>query len=299
MMPVHNYQDYLEAWEALKEQAPFNIIFREVRCKYCDSKDISKYGYYKNVQRWWCKSCKRKFNDNASFPRMKIPLNRLKAAVSMYYKGISLKSIRKQIEEEYNCFISNSTIYKWIHRLTKDSLADSNNHQLKVGNTWIVYESTTTVDVHKHWILDLIDTHTHFLLASKLSNNRNRNIDDIVGLIQSATERGGTMPKEIITKRTTKYQKGVELTFGIDARQVQIRATIREDSTLFFKYWRNALKERNMVMRNLKSFEVAKLNLNGWMYYYNYCRTQESLKGNTPSIIAEYKGHIKNYTWLE
>ena len=92
-MIIKKYRDQLEVWERLKDKAPFNVIYIEIRCKHCNSKDISKYGRYNNVQLWWCKQCKRKFTDNHAYPGMKIPLDRIYSAMSMYNKGISLKSI--------------------------------------------------------------------------------------------------------------------------------------------------------------------------------------------------------------
>lgn len=294
---INSYKDYIEAWEKLKNNIPFDVIYKEIRCKYCNSKGISKYGYYKNVQRWWCKDCKRKFTDNDAYPSMKIPLNRLKAAVSMYYKGISLKTIRKQIEEEYNCFISDSTMHKWIRRLTKDSLVDCSSHKLKVGSVWLANETVTIVGVNKYWILDLIDARTHFVLASLLFTNHN--INNIITLIQYAKDKANSIPGEIFTRRTSKYKKGVELALGLTAGQVQIKLLSKEDAFKLAKYWRSALKERAIVMSGLKLLDVAQLTLNGWVYYYNYHRTQESLKGNTPSKIAKFEGKIKNYTWVE
>jgi len=32
-----------------------------VNCKYCQSENVIKYGKYKDVRRYFCKDCKRKF----------------------------------------------------------------------------------------------------------------------------------------------------------------------------------------------------------------------------------------------
>ena len=51
-----------------------------VRCPYCESKEIVKYGHNeKGAQRYKCKNCGRLFNDltNTIFERHKLPINEM------------------------------------------------------------------------------------------------------------------------------------------------------------------------------------------------------------------------------
>ncbi len=44
-----------------------------VKCKYCGSDDVVKFGTHKGIQRWWCKDRKRKFvNTEASINRQAV-----------------------------------------------------------------------------------------------------------------------------------------------------------------------------------------------------------------------------------
>ena len=60
-----------------------------IRCKFCGAKSVVRYGHYRQVQRWWCKNCQRKFVDNAALPGMRTPTVQVASALSMFYNGMS------------------------------------------------------------------------------------------------------------------------------------------------------------------------------------------------------------------
>jgi transposase-like protein len=278
---VNSYRELLDVWSKVKEKAPFNVVFFEIRCKYCDSSEISKYGRYKNIQRWWCKSCKRKFTDNHAPPGMKIPFNMMKSAVSMYYKGIPIITIRKHLEEEYNYYPSESIVHKWIYRDSEKTLAYTRDHHPRVGNVWMVFESSIIIGADKVWIIDVVDLKTHFLLASRFSVNRN--IEDINVLIESAREKAQKMPGEIIAKR--KYFKAIETSFGPGIRPANTKYQ-HQDFNLT-EYWNFVIRVRRKILRRQKLFSMAQLTLIGWIFYQNYVVKQKPLNEKTASQEAE------------
>jgi transposase-like protein len=278
---VNNYHDLKEVWEKIKEKAPFDVVFFEVRCKYCDSREISKYGRYKSIQRWWCKCCKRKFTDNRAPPGMKTPSSMMKSAVSMYYKGVPIITIRKQLKDDYNFYPSESIVHKWIYRDTVNTLAHTKDHCPKVGNIWRVFESSITIESDKVWILDIVDLKTHFLLASRFSANQN--IEDIRMLLESAREKAQKPPEEIIAKR--KYFKGIEFVFGPGVRLVNTKN--RQDKMHFAEYWNFVIRVRRKILSRQKLLKFAQLTLNGWIFYQNYVVAQKSLKDKTSSQEAD------------
>ena len=282
---IKNHQEYIDAWQKIQDKVPFTLVLTEIRCKYCNSKNISKFGIHKNIQRWWCKECKRKFADNQSFPGTKMPLSAVHSALLMYYKGVPLKSIRQQLEEEFNCYPSDSTIYRLIQRLTVESLDDVKNDQPKVGDTWLVYESTIVIAAKEYWILDLVDSKTHFLLASAFSPDRN--LDDIRISIESARGKAQKIPEVLVTKRMSKYLQGIELALGATGCQINIEPFPKNEKNNFSSYWHRMQKKRRLILHNLKLLNMAQLILEGWMLYYNYYLDQKSLNGKTPSQAAE------------
>ncbi len=62
-----------EIAEHLRGMKMVDIETKAIRCKYCGSLDVVKFGTYKGVQRWWCKDCKRKFAGIDTIPKMQLP----------------------------------------------------------------------------------------------------------------------------------------------------------------------------------------------------------------------------------
>jgi transposase-like protein len=203
----------------------------------------------------------------------------------MFYKGVPLKSIRQQLEEEFNCYPSESTIYRLIKRLTNESIDDVKNDYPNIGSNWLAYESHTKIGSKDYWILDLIDFNTHFLLASLLS--RNNTLDDIKILLERAREKAEKIPEVLTTRRLSKYTQGIELVFGAAGCQIQIEPFTREETKSFTRFWLRMQNRRKIVLHNLKLINMAQLVLHGWMDYYNYYLNQKSLYGKTPSQAAE------------
>ncbi len=48
-----------------------------MNCKYCHSENVIKYGKYKDVQRYFCKDCKRKFAGIDTIPKMQYPTSQV------------------------------------------------------------------------------------------------------------------------------------------------------------------------------------------------------------------------------
>jgi transposase-like protein len=58
-------------------------IENKIICIHCGSEGVSKYGTYKDVQRYWCKVCNRKFKADDTPFRMKTDANLVSSALNM------------------------------------------------------------------------------------------------------------------------------------------------------------------------------------------------------------------------
>jgi transposase-like protein len=290
-IPIQNLNDLLDAWEHLKGKAPFNLKISTLRCKHCNSNQISKYGRYKDMQLWWCLHCQRKFTGNDASPGMRISLEQVESAVSMYFKGVPLSSIRKQLKQEFDSYPSDSTVYRWVHQSTKKILEVTKDHHPQVGDTWIAYESTILIGFNKYWISDLIDEGTHFLLASRLSPNRK--IEDIRTVIESAMQKAHKIPEKLITRNASRYSKAIEQVMGLDFGKVKIVPPDKGHGMKFSVYWHHILKGRSRILYSLKSLEIAQLTIQGWMINYNYFMLQRPLKDRTPANVAGWNTDMR------
>ena len=68
-----------------------------VTCKYCGTDSVVKFGTYRGKQRYWCKSCRKKFKADDTVFHMKVPRSEIAQAVRMFYRGMSCESISIQL----------------------------------------------------------------------------------------------------------------------------------------------------------------------------------------------------------
>ena len=88
-------------------------------CKYCQSKRVRKYGKYKDTQYYWCNDCKRKFANPDASPKMQYSTSKVADVLNMYYEGLSLNEIRRNLIQQHNDYISDVTALNWVNRFSK------------------------------------------------------------------------------------------------------------------------------------------------------------------------------------
>jgi transposase-like protein len=276
---IRNYKDYVSIWKKYRNQTPFNVTLREIRCKYCDSRRIIKYGRLKNKQCWWCKECQRKFTDSKPLRGMKVSFEAMRTALRLFFKGIPLRTIRMQLEDEYNLSPTPATIIKWMQRVTHEILEVDRGVHPEVGDTWMIFETPLTISQKQYWILDVLDTRSLFLLVSQLSHQRRRN--DFRALLESAKEKGSGIPVKILNYSSMKYPENLELIFGEDIQLISVKSgkiKIPGD-------WSRPFKERIAVLQGHKEGLVHTI-LDGWRIQYNHYRSHQALEGQTPGQRA-------------
>jgi len=265
----------------------------DISCKYCGGYNIIKYGTFRGRQRFWCKDCKRKFADNDALPNMKTPIDQVGTAIGMYYEGQSLNSICRLLTQIYHSYPSDSTVYRWIAKFTKQAVNEARDYKLDVGNVWVADETVLDIDGKNVWFWDIIDAKTRFLLASRIS--RSRTIKDAALLMNEARRRAGKSPKTILTDKLAAYLDGIELVFGAATKHIRSKPFTIENNTNLIERFHGTLKDRTKVMRGLKDTKSARLITEGWLLHYNYLRPHEALKGKTPAEVAGVKYPYRNW----
>jgi putative transposase len=260
------------------------VPYFDITCKYCGGRNVIKYGTFRGRQRFWCKDCKRKFADNDALPNMQTPIEQVGTAIGMYYEGQSLNSITRLLTQIYHSYPSDSTVYRWISRFTKQAVAQAKNYKPDVGDIWVADETVLDIDGKNVWFWDIIDAKTRFLLASHIS--RVRTTKDAQKLMELASKRAGKTPKVVMTDKLRAYLDGIELTFGADTKHIRTKPFTVEQNTNLIERFHGTLKQRTKVMRGLKDIKTAKLITEGWLLHYNYLRPHEALNGKTPAQVA-------------
>lgn len=265
-----------------------------ITCKFCGSKEVVKNGVRGQTQYYLCRNCGRAFAGNNAMEGMKYPPDQITAAISMFYDGLSIDAIRRQLNSIYQVYPSDSTAYEWIIRFTKVATKEAKISNVKVGDTWVADETVLKMDEGKDvWFWDIIDEKTRFLLASHMSESRN--IKDAQALMEGALKLAGKSPKVIYSDKLASYLQGIELTFGADTEHRQGGPFNIENNTNLIERFHGTLKARTKVMRGMHNKDTARLIMDGWLIHYNFFRGHEFLDGRTPGVVA--KATFPYYSW--
>jgi len=224
---------------------------------------------------------------------MKTPIIQVASALSMFYEGMSLHGIRRNLEQTYRNYPSSSTIYEWVVRFTKLAVKLAKEYKPNVGDVWVADETVLKIEGDKVWFWDVIDNRTRFLLASHMSPTRTTY--DARVLMARAASRAEKPPKEVITDKLQAYIDGIELNFGAETKHVQAKGLTGSKNII--ERFHGTLKARTKVMRGLKTRKTSKLITDGWLVHYNFFRPHEALGDKTPAQKAGIRFPFKN--WLE
>ena len=262
-----------------------------MNCKLCNSDHVIKWGKYKDKQMYFCKDCKSKFKADDALYYMHTPANQVTSALNMYYEGMSIKAIRRNLQQEYGNMPSTATIYEWIQKYTQYATDSIKGYEpKKVGDTWIADETVLEIDGQNVWLWDIIDDKTRFLLATRIS--RSRTTRDAQMLYDRAVKTAGKEPETVITDKLASY---LDVRYGKDTEHIQSRPFAVEDNTQKIERFHGTLKQRTKVMRGLKNIESAHDFINGWLVHYNYLRPHSALDDKTPAEVAGIDFPYKNW----
>lgn len=266
------------------------MIMADVRCKYCDSANVVKFGSYNGVPRYWCNDCKRKFTDKDTLFKMKTPVNQIASAIGMYYDGLSQNRVRFQLNRIYNIDVSDFAVYNWIERFTKDAIKITDSYQPNTGYVWLADETAIKIGDRKQqcWLLSIIDVKTRFLLAARLSQYRRA--EDIEAVLREAYNRSGRLPKVIMTDHLHAYVHSIPMIFGDKARHLQVKKFTAKPNNNIIERMQGTIKGRLKTTRGLKSLDTARTIIDGFLINYNYFRPHETLSDIEPTTPAQKAG---------
>lgn len=279
------------------------ITKTDVICKHCGSKNVVRNGTKAGYQYYLCRDCGRTFAGNNALPGMKYPPDRIATALRLFYEGLSLDKIRRELDSLYHSYPSDSTVYEWVVRYTKEAIKEAKYSNIKVGGVWIADETVLKLDKDVHvWFWDIIDDNTRFLLASHMSLTRT--IKDAQKLMEKALERAGKTPRIIYTDKLAAYLDGIELTFGADTKHKQGNPFDVQNNTNLIERFHSTLKSRTQIMRGMQRPDTATLIMDGWLIYYNFFRPHDALRDlpprgidKTPAQVA--KADYPYKSWLD
>jgi putative transposase len=272
-------------------------ITKTITCKNCGSTACVKFGTYKGNQRYYCKSCQRKFKSDDSSFHGKVQAKYVSQALAEFYTGDSVHDISENLYQQYKYKPSKSIIWKWINKYTDLAVNQFKDDKPEVGNVWTADETMVDLDKGlKVWVYNVIDERTRYLLASRVAISRTTN--DAQAVMHEAQRRAGKTPTKVLTDANRAYDDGLEIAFGSETEHVKTKPFTAGDNTQRVERYHGTFKERVKVMRAFKDVETLIQFNDGWVTFYNYFKPHESLNGKTPAEQANIKYDVKNWADL-
>ncbi|MCL4437152.1 MAG: IS6 family transposase [Thaumarchaeota archaeon] len=264
-------------------------------CKFCQSADVVKHGMKGNLQRYLCKECGHHFVDNGNeLPRMRVNQHIVVAAMNLYFEGLSVRKVQRQLRDILGEEVNQGTIWIWVQKFSALAAEYARTLTPTVSGKIHHDETVVKIDGSNRWFWEAIDEETRFLVASYLSNSRS--LAETYQQFKRIKEGCNPQPNAIFVDGSNTYDDAFRFAFGNPnkvsqpelVKRVGIRA--RETNNIVERL-HGSLKDRTKPMRGLKSKATAQALLDGWVTHYNFCREHQSIK-MTPAQAAgiEVKG---------
>jgi transposase-like protein len=261
-----------------------DTVIEKTQCKFCRSTDTIRYGSHKNIRRFWCKKCRRKFADNQALPHMKIPSDQIAPAVGSYYQGESLLQISHDFVNKYGLYVSDSTVRKWIGTFSRMGAHDIRSYHPNVGSTWIVNITEVTIDKFSVSVIDVIDSQTYFVLNS--SSSYSLHINAICSAIENAQVWAGKKPEGLIVIDNLRLFNRIALENQLQSRGILTESFYPDDVDEYISQIKSTYLNRNKIISKLKNTSYIDVIIEGWEVHYNFHRIHELLGGSTPAERA-------------
>jgi transposase-like protein len=289
---IHAVKLYLAANTYLKSESKPNVIAEDaVICKRCGSIRIVKNGFDCGKQTYLCKDCKARFVEDSLLKKAKFNEELVCLTLDLYFSGLSLRKIARSISDHFNVDINYSTIYTWIQKYIPLISDYVNALTPQLSNQWNADELFVRMKGSQHqgrykglaFLWNVMDRDTRFLLASKVSENRDAK-GAIAALQLAIKNANGNLPNAINTDAHRSYREAVTETFQKVDHIAKCGVNKPHANNNRIERLNGTLRERVKVQRGWKSkkSQIAE----GQRIHYNFVKPHQGLEGKTPAKEA-------------
>ncbi len=278
-------------------------------CIYCKSEAVVKRGFArekgKKVQRFWCKTCNKTFVLNIGFKGMKNDPKAITAALDGYFRGLSLRDVRDHLAQFYGVKVHETSVLRWIAKYSNviSQYVDTLSPQL--SETWHADEVFQKMrggikykgDSGMAFLWNVMDRKTRFLIASKLSERRDR--EGAIQVFKEAAKNAHeSQPENIFTDSLKAYREAMTSFCPITPEHVE-KAGITKPHANNNRIERQngTQRERFKVQRGWKSMETAIPE--GNRIFYNFIRPHMALEEQTPAQAAGINLELEGNKWMQ
>lgn len=258
-------------------------------CKNCLSECVRPAGSMRGKKMMRCNECGKRFIENDSLPTMRVNKHSIVTALSMYFEGLSVRKVSRQLENIYGEKVNQTTVWRWVQKYSKLVGEYVKTLSPHLGVNWHHDETVIRCEGQNQWFWEMIDEDTRFLIASHLSETRS--LKDTIAVFRQSLEVAKSRPRKLFVDGSMQYERAFKKAYfsrdmNLDVYLVQ-RVGIRSRQTNnIVERLHETVKERTRPMRGFKNQDSARAILEGYVVNYNFARPHLSLGGKTPAQQA-------------
>ena len=270
-------------------------------CGRCQSGDVIQKGkrYNKSgvIRRYKCKSCGFRFTGRDGFQRRRSDPEKIALALDLYFRGMSVRKVAEHFAQVHSLPVSATTVYNWLVRYSRLAAEWMDRQGAGVGERWHIDETVVSIDGKRHYVWNVLDAETRFLLATHVS--RDRGMADTRAPLRKAKKVADESPVEIFSDGMGAYPRAIHNEFGRGSASPHRRVpSIRApESNNLVERLHGTEKERIKVMRGFDNPKGAAALMEGFRVHYNMIRDHQTL-GTTPGDMAGLPV-VGGFRWAE
>lgn len=291
----------------------------KIICPYCKKVDVVKRGHFKTKahgkqQRYYCKSCNKKFIKQTPFYRMRNHPKKITLCIDLFYKGVSTRQIQEHLQAFYPHNSSNVSIYKWIIKYSQHISKFTDKLKLKVGAELQIDEMEfhrrknhkKKEGVDRNWFIDCIDTKTRYIVSAEYFKTREQK--EVIKILRKAKIKTKSQVSVITSDGSLAYPKAIQKAFTLKYKSNtkrfgvvhnQVNASRGDGFNYPIERLHNSIRQRTQNFRGFHgSLKSARTIMKGFEIYYNFIRKHQSIR-KTPSELATDIKLTNPNKWLE
>ncbi len=279
------------------------------QCDRCGSINVIRYGNSSGKQRYYCKDCGHKFSEETLLKKAKYNPEIITLTLDLYFSGLSLRKIARNINDHFNMELNYSTIYTWIQRYIPVISEYVNSLAPQLSESWHADELFVKMKGGKPYkgntgiafLWNIMDRKTRFLLASKLSEARDKN-GAILAFKEAIKNANDNVPDRIYTDSLKVYKEGILESYDNLPAFKQPNHVAKcgigkpHKSNNRIERLNGTLRERVKVQRGWKSMDTPIAE--GQRIQYDFVKPHMALEGQTPAERAGINVAGKN-KWMD
>ena len=298
---IHAVKTWIASKHIKHEEKPKIFADDAIQCKSCGSIRVTRYGKYGDKQVYKCKDCQHKFREPSLLKKVKFSPELVTLTLDLYFSGLSLRKVARNINDHFNIDLNFSTIYGWIQKYIPKISEYVNSLTPQLSSEWHADELFVKMKDGENtakgrgiaYLWNIMDRESRFLIASKLSEHRD--IDGAVSAFNEAIHNShGQIPSKVYTDAWRAYREGVKVFDGKGKIEHIAKCGVNKPHANNNRVERlnGSLRERVKVQRGWKSKTSAIIE--GQRIYYNFVKPHQALDGKTPAEKVGIKFDEKN-----